>query len=575
MKMTSFYIKLFATFVAVTMSFCLLFFLLFSQTLKSHNQENVAEHLESICLLAAPQLEPLLAMADAAAVDAWAKRTGQRLGVRITVLRPDGTVVGDTDQNPARMDNHLNRPEVAGTRLHRSGRAVRHSSTLDKDMLYVAMCFPDATSPKGIVRASLPLTDVAAIYQRLAGHLAPLTLAIILVSLLLCAVITRRLSRPISAMHQVAEKVSAGDFNARVFIANRDEFGGLAEAFNRMTTEIQTLFGQLSTRQEESEAVLSAIREGLVLIDHDMRIAKANQTFLDQFHCPDAVGKPYWESIRQPQFVETLRQVRADGLNRRIEIPVGETVYLCSFAPLPIQKAVAVLWFDVTELKRLETIKKDLVVNISHEFKTPLTTIRGFAEALEEDPAHQREFLEIIKRNAERLTAITNDLLLLARLEYKEKPLNFEPVDLAALARESAAGFAAAVRGKGLELAVAAEENLPPVNGDRFMLEQVFTNLLENSVRYSEAGRIDVRLRREGSAVVTEVADTGIGIPAEHLPRIFERFYVVDKSRSRRQGGTGLGLSIVRNIVRQHGGEISARSTPGQGTTFTVTLPAS
>lgn len=571
--MKSFYFKLLATFLTVNLVFGALLFLVFSRMLRENNLDNVSDHLHSVCLAAAYRLESREGIPDAATADRLAKDLGRLLGVRITVIRADGTVIGDTDHDPAGMDNHLRRPEIAGATLNATGRAVRHSRTLEKDLLYVAIRVPESGPTQCFIRASLRITQVNAIYQHLAGNFLWVAGGLILLSVLTCAFITRRLSRPVTAMRSAADQISRGDLNTRVFVDSRDEFQELAAAFNRMTEEIQALVGRLSSQKEESEAILTAVREGLVLIGRDQRIVKANRTFLAQVQSADAAGKPYWEVIRNPRFAEVLRLVRQEGGSRREEISFGDTTFLCSFAYLSSREEVVALFFDISELKRLETIKKDLVVNISHEFKTPLTAIRGFAEALAEEPERSGEYLEIIKRNAERLSAITNDLLLLARLEYKESALQREPVDLAALVRDVAAIVQTMLKEKGLELSIQAGEGLPAVSGDRYLLEQAVTNLLENAIKYTDSGRVSVSLRRTNGAVSVEVSDTGIGIAAEHLPRIFERFYVVDKSRSRRQSGTGLGLAIVKNIILQHGGEISVRSTPGQGTVFSFVIP--
>jgi len=574
MKTIPFSVKLFLSYVLVVAVVALGGLYFMSRRITDYNLESVSAKLRSLCQTIGRELGPIAESGDRERLDREVKILGGRLLVRITFVDPDGVVLADSSADPPRMDNHGSRPEIVGAMTQGEGRAVRYSDTLKEDLLYVARTFPEDGPARGVIRVSQPLHSVVALRQQLLGSILRITGVSLLLALLLALLFARLLTRPVRKLAWAAERVAQGDFDTRVFLNRRDELKALADAFNRMSAEVSRLFKETARRSEESRVILSSIREGLVVVDADARIAHANDALWRILGCDPAPGRPYWEVVRSPKFAEGLRAVKATGAGAAEEIALGDRTFLCGFNPLPENAATVALFVDITERKRLEEIKRELAVNISHEFKTPLTAIRGFAEALEEEPVLNREYVAIIRRNAERLARITDDLLLLARLEQPAKALDLGPVDLRELAESTGRLFQALLARKNLVFAIEAAPDLPRVQGDRFMLEQVFVNLLENAARYTERGGITVRLRRDASRAVVVVVDTGIGIAAEHLPRIFERFYVVDKSRSRETGGTGLGLSIVKNIVLQHGGAIDIRSEPGAGTTVTVSLPA-
>jgi two-component system, OmpR family, phosphate regulon sensor histidine kinase PhoR len=285
-------------------------------------------------------------------------------------------------------------------------------------------------------------------------------------------------------------------------------------------------------------------------------------------------GKHYWEAIRSPQMGELLKKAGSERRSFVEELPLGERVFVFSVTPLERGEDIVVIFHDITEIKNAEKVKKDFVVNVSHELHTPLTVIKGYAETLlQEVPAEPgKRYIEIIQRNTDRLINIVNDLLLLSSLEERT-PLELEDIDLRNFIENVVRIFDQRLKDKQLSLVVEMKENLPTIKADLFKLEQVMVNLLDNAVKYTERGRIVVSVDVRDNRASIQVRDTGIGIPKEAIPRIFERFYVVDKSRSRKSGGTGLGLSIVKHIVLLHNGAINIESAPGEGTTVTVTLP--
>lgn len=571
-----FFAKLFLGYLSIVVCFAAGLFVFIPQRVDEHHMDSVTEFLKGLSRSVGGEIAACLASGDGARLASEVRHIGRILGVRVTVILPDGRVAADSELDPAGMENHGTRPEVSGALMQADGHAVRFSQTQHEQRLYMAARVPDLGAAIGVVRLSVPVRDVHALEGSLVRQILGISVVLLMACLLLALFVSRRLSGPVGELARAAERISEGDFDVRLFPKRSDELRGLADAFNRMARQIQVLFAEKSRDREEQAAILSSIQEGLAVVDANSRVVHVNEAFKRSFRVSGAetAGRPYWEFVRGPEFAGALQKVIESKEGRVEEIAEGGAVFMCSFSSLPADGRVVVLFFDVTEMKRLEAVKRDLVASISHEFKTPLTAIRGFAEALETETGRKADYLEIIKRNADRLTRITNDLLVLSRLEYRERPLEREPVDLAALARKMGDVFKKRLEEKPLALSVEAEDGLPAVEGDPYMLEQVFVNLVDNAIRYSETGGITVRLMRQGESVAVEVEDTGVGIPADHLPRIFERFYVVDKSRSRETGGTGLGLSIIRNIVLRHGGDVSVSSTPGRGTTFAVRLPA-
>jgi two-component system phosphate regulon sensor histidine kinase PhoR len=319
--------------------------------------------------------------------------------------------------------------------------------------------------------------------------------------------------------------------------------------------------------------LVSSLHEGLIVIDKNGKIAQRNKSF-EKIVRGDLVDeKFYWEVLREPKFAELIRKTTDRKRNVVEEIPLGQRIFLCSATFLEAREQVVVIFHDITEMKDLEKMKRDFVTNVSHELRTPLTAIKGFAETLEDVGESNQHYVDIIKNHTDRLSNIVNDLLLLSELEERGTELQIEPVNVRSVVEDILKIFEQRLREKGLNLTLQADDNLAPIEADPFRLQQVFANLIDNAIKYTEKGEITIWLKQEERMLVIEIQDTGTGIPEGHLPRIFERFYVVDKARSKRLGGTGLGLSIVRHIVLLHNGKIDVESSPGVGTRFTITLP--
>jgi len=392
-------------------------------------------------------------------------------------------------------------------------------------------------------------------------------------SLIGALLFSRSLSRPIKELMAAASRIGSGDLNARVFLKKRDEIGLLADTFNYMSEQLSNSFSELSSEKEELDAVISSLREGLVVLDKRGVILHCNESFKMLANADVAAGQLFWEVFRNPDFTQLLENARKERKDYTGEVELGEKTYACSVTFLEAGEKTVSIFHDITEIKKLERIKKDFVINVSHELRTPLTAIKGFVETLEEEVSDEgKRYLDIIKRNTDRLINIVSDLLLLSELEEREK-LQVERIDLKTLIQNILRMFDQRLKDKGLTFSLEAAEGLPHVNGDPFKLEQMMVNLMDNAIKYTERGEIRVTIGSAEGKVLIRIRDTGIGIPSQDLARIFERFYVVDKSRSRKFGGTGLGLSIVKHIVLLHNGTIDVESSSDGGSTFTITLP--
>lgn len=518
------------------------------------------------------------------ALEARVRALGQEIGTRITLIAADGGVLADSDEDPARMENHANRPEVREALAVSAGSATRYSRTLDRNMMYVAL---KSTGPAAVVRVALPLDEVQdrlAVLQRMVWTAAAGTG---LAALLLAFALARRTARPIDELTEGAEKIAAGAFGHRVYAISRDEVGTLAAAFNRMSERLATQFAQLEEDRQQLRTILSGMVEGVIALDAEQRVVFANERAarLLDLSPQAASGRKLWEVVRQRPLQEVVERALAQPEPCRDELswagspPRQLTVHAARLPGAPPRGVVLVL-HDTTELRRLERLRQEFVANVSHELKTPLAVIRACVETLAEGAADDREarerFLGRIGEQAGRLHALILDLLSLARVESGEEAFEMAAVPLGSAVGACLERHRARADAKGQRLEAVAPEPGGDVAAwaDAEAVGQILDNLVDNAVKYtSDGGTIRVGWRVEGAQVCLTVQDTGIGIPEQDLPRIFERFYRVDKARSRELGGTGLGLSIVKHLTQAMHGQVEAVSKSGQGTTFLVRLP--
>lgn len=536
------------------------------------SQERLARALE-------PTVTGALKQEDFSGLESYFRSFGRKTQDRLTLIRADGVVQADSEEDPQRMENHRFRPEVVTALEGRVGRALRHSDTLGVEMLYVAIPLPDQGTPWGCLRVSTFVRDIDANLGGLKRKIAETAGGIALLALVLAFFVARSYTRPIARMIAVAGKISAGDFKERVYLRRRDELGQLASSLNTMSERTGRLVAELTSQKEEIQGIIEAMEEGLLVIEPDDTIGLSNPALRRIFPAADPGSLHYWEAVRNSKLSELIQLARKEKRALLDRVAVHDRIYLVHASYIaPLNHVVATL-HDITDLAAVEQVKKDLVANVSHELQTPLTAIKGYAETLEaEAGTKDREYLAIIIRNTDRLIAIVRDLLVLSELEEigaRTAPPPMQPVDLKALVENAARIFEPRAKAKGLAFRIEAPDGMPRLQGDAYRLEQMVINLVDNAVKYTDKGEVAIRLKAAGDSAVLEVEDSGPGIAESQLPRIFERFYVVDKSRSRSLGGTGLGLSIVKHIVLMHRGRIEVQSRLGRGTTFRVFLPLS
>ncbi len=559
------------------------------RNLEENMQEEIKTLLVSQAGLLANQLLPRsLIHEDVRRLEDFVVQQSAQAGCRITVVSKQGKVLADSEKRVkqiAEMESHFDRPEIRSALSGAIGVEARYSLTLKKNMLYVAVPLKDQEQVLGAVRLAVPLTQVERnlnITRKtvVSGGL----IALGLVFFLGLYFITRTI-RPINHMIQVSRRLSEGDFSCRVIPVSHDEISELALTLNTMAQHIEDKIKELNTRNQQLAAIFNSMGEGVVVTDKAGRILAINPAIERIFGIAgrDVAGRPFLEAIRNNEIAEVIGAVLREGESVSREIclvlPVRKTFQM-NAAPIfegeVINGCLAVI-HDITEIKRLETMRRDFVANVSHELKTPLTTIKGFVETLLggalEDRKNNRAFLKIIQSHAERLHTLVNDLLSLAHLESKEFASRLERNNL----RYWADTALADARPQWQKKSLTVKNELPPeffVLADKDNLYQVFSNLIENAIKFNrDNGTVIIFCQDLTSQVKVCVEDTGIGIPEKDLPRIFERFYRVDKARSRQLGGTGLGLSIVKHIVEKHQGRVGVESTEDFGSRFWFTLP--
>ncbi|MBN1793473.1 MAG: HAMP domain-containing protein [Candidatus Omnitrophica bacterium] len=559
--------------IIVALSFSILF--LSFRAFREQYINTLSAHLHNLCVAIEPKIMRYVEQGKLQELNAYIKELGAAINTRLTVVEPEGRVLADSEEDPAAMNNHKNRPEIISALTAGMGRSLRFSSTVGEEMLYVALPLRKEDRLFGTLRTSLFLKEINAFLGNLKTTIINAALIAIVLSVTLTFFITRRFSRPLSNLISTSKKIAEGDFDAKIQLDQEGELLDLARSFNEMTERIRDLFAEQRSQKEELLGIIASIQEPLLVLDRDGKIILTNDSFKKIVNAQTAEGKFYWEVLRKTQVIDLIqRAVEAQG-NFTEEIELQENVYLVSVGFLDMRKEVVLILHDVTEIKKLEKVKKDFVVNVSHELRTPLTAIKGFVETLEEDASdhEQARYLAIIRKHTDRLINIVQDLISLSELEEASFKLQTETVSVPDIIEEIVKIFEQRLKKKNIAVERICDKGLPLVQGDVFRLEQMFINLVDNAIKYTEKGKISIRVSHDDGYIVTKIQDTGIGISPGELSRIFERFYVVDKSRSKELGGTGLGLAIVKHIISLHAGKIDVKSTPGEGTCFTVFLP--
>jgi two-component system phosphate regulon sensor histidine kinase PhoR len=506
-------------------------------------------------------------------------------GARVTVVTADGRVLADSQSDPQTMENHATRPEIVEAMAKGYGRSIRHSVTINRDLLYYAVRQDTFAGPPTVLRFALPLETVDEVLSSFRHRLWLASFFILLVAGAISLLFSRSFTGRVERLKEFSRRVAEGDFRPQPRDGSGDALEALGISLNRTAARLDRTIQTLTEERNLSSAILGSMVEGVAVVNGSERLVFANPGFAEilGLDVPPTSGSALVEVVRQTELVEAVRQVLGGEPRVQSEIVTGTlrqhyfAITVASVRAGDTIGAVVVL-HDITELRKLERVRRDFVANVSHEFRTPLTAIQGFAETLLagaiDDPQNRTRFLEIILEHSRRLARLTEDLLMLSKMDAERLELEIRRLSVSQLIESCLETAQRRAAEKDLRISVNTPQRLPDIAGDRRRLAEVLQNLLDNAIQYTlPGGQIMLSAETGGDEVVLTVSDTGIGIPQADQPRIFERFYRVDVARSREAGGTGLGLAIAKHLVEIHGGRLWVESEVGQGSQFHFSVP--
>ena len=550
--------------------------------------EQVEADLEARARLFENQILERLDPLDPEGIDRLCKNMGRSAATRVTVILPSGKVVGDSDEDPGKMDNHMDRPEIVKALNRGRGTSTRYSATLEQNMMYVALPLKKDGVPVAFVRTSMPADPVDDALGRIQVQILLGGLIMAAFAAALSFFISHRIKRPIDEIKRGAERFAGGDFQFRLPASDMEELAGLSETMNHMAEELQERINTITAQRKELEAVLSSMVEGVLAVDMEERIISMNDAAAQIFHCDptEAEGRSIQEVVRHPDLQKFVGEALSSDTPVEKDIVLyGDEEQILNGLGTALRDAkgkrvgALIVLNDVTQLRRLENIRRDFVANVSHEIKTPITAIKGFVETLRDGAAKNHKdaerFLEIIEKHVDRLEAIIEDLLSLSRIERQaeREEILLHEGSIKEVLQTAIQVCQVKAAPKHIRLDLSCEEALR-AKINPALLEQAVVNLLDNAIKYSDPeSAVTIAATTQDHEVMIAVVDHGSGIEKRHLSRLFERFYRVDRARSRKLGGTGLGLAIVKHIMQAHGGRVSVESQPGKGSTFTLHLP--
>ncbi|HBZ01416.1 MAG TPA: PAS domain-containing sensor histidine kinase [candidate division Zixibacteria bacterium] len=579
--------QLFASYLVVTILAISVITVYMAISMKKLYLTEVSSDLKARAILFRDQLIGKDSILFAAHVDSLCKKFGHKSATRFTVILPSGIVIGDTDDDPLKMENHSNRPEVIDALSGRSGVATRYSHTLYETMMYVAEPINQEGKVVGIVRAALPVTDIDHTFGQIYPRVIIGGLLITLILGFLSLYISRRISVPLERIKLVAGHYSKGEFDHLLPPGNTIEIDSLTNTLNQMAVELKEKIRTVEGQRNELDAVLSSMVEGVLAFDTSEHLVNLNQAAARMLSIDreQVRGRYVQEAVRNIQLQNLVSRILKSEEPQEDEMAIqgnGGRVLQMHGTILRNDKGESlgalVVLNDITRLRHLESIRRDFVANVSHELKTPITSIKGFVETLQDeslkDPRDTERFLAIISKQADRLNSIIEDLLTLSKIEESEKAeILLEEHKLRAVLQSAVSICDIKAKAKKIAISLNCDDDLcAKINAE--LLEQAIINLLDNAIKYSNKdSEIKISALILESEVAITIQDWGVGIEKRHLPRLFERFYTVDKARSKELGGTGLGLAIVKHIVLAHHGNVSVESAPDKGSTFTIHLP--
>ncbi len=518
-------------------------------------------------------------------LDNLCRQYKEKTGARTTIIAFDGKVLGDSDTDSTGMDNHEHRQEIQQAGLNETGSAIRFSDTLKHNSLYVALKVMNGKQPQGFIRLSVPLTEV----DRTVNLLRVKIIIVLLVVLLMAALFSfrqlNRVRRLTDRIQDFTRNVTRGELGKKFFIESAGEFDEIADSLNNMSTELLNSIADSEEEKNRLNVILRSIPDALFIIDAKGVILMASSAANDMFGSLTFTGRPFIEVVRNNEFFSLIEQVRERHEPGVTEFPIEypeERYCVVRVSPLMYRRedvlsGFVAIFHDITQLNKLEQTRKDFVANISHELKTPITAITGFAETLLEgaldDKQHAIKFLQTIKANSERINGLVDDLMMISKIELGVIKVMKTSVRFAEVAESVLAILKNKAVEKKLSLTMSVQQNREVIQADRDRLTQILTNLVDNGIKFTERGGIIFGTEEENGKTVIFVADTGIGVPQKNLPRLGERFYRVDAGRSRNMGGTGLGLAIVKHLVKAHGWDLQIENNTGKGLKVRIIIP--
>ncbi|MBI4304348.1 MAG: HAMP domain-containing protein [Chloroflexi bacterium] len=544
--------------------------------------DNLRSHLEKEARLTTNTVQSyLLTGTETDELDALTKELGNQINTRVTVIAPDGTVLGDSEESPATMENHASRPEIVAALTQGIGEGVRFSTTLGQRMMYVAVPVFSQGNVIGIVRLALPLTTVESSINRWSTTIVLAATIAAVLAILATLLISRATTRPIRRMTGAVKRVASGKLGEKIAVPGYSELGQLAHAFNEMSQSLKNTMSLISEEKGKLATVLAGITDGVIMTDTETNIVLANPAAerLFNFQETTARGRLLIEIVREYEVVELLKACLKARQEQATQFESSSRRFLRAIA-IPLAKdritGALILFQDLTELQSVHTMRREFVANLSHELRTPLAAIKAVVETLQDgaidDKKTALEFLARVDSEVERMTQMVRELTELSRIEMGRAELRLEPMEVNSLIAEIISRFSPQAERQGLALSAKLSNSPIIVRADQERIQQVIGNLVHNAIKFTPTGgRITVSSGLQKDSVVVSVSDTGIGISSQDLPHIFERFYKADKARS--GGGTGLGLAIAKHVVQAHNGRIWVESEEGKGSTFNFSLP--
>ncbi len=514
-------------------------------------------------------------------LDSIAKATGQQIEARITIIAKDGTVLGDTEQNPLTMENHATRPEVIQALSTGIGQSIRYSATLHESMMYVAVPVMNQGQVFGIARVALPLTTVQSSIDDAVKIIVPVMAAVTVLVVLAAALLARMITRPVRQITRAAEGIAAGNFDQQIPVRTNDEIGRLGRAFNEMSSSLKTTVATITDERSKLVTVLSSLTDGVVMTDAEENIILVNPAAerLFNFKQSKVTGRPLIEAVLDYEIDNTVKKCLKTYTEQTalLDSPTGKFLRVIVVPVVAARSTAALILFqDLTELRNLQTMRRELVGNISHELRTPIAGIKVMVETLMGSARGNKEkttdLLARIDNEVDRLVQMVSELTELSRIESGKAELRLASLNINLLVEEAVAQLNSLAHKQKVTISTSLDRDLPEVEADKERIRQTIVNLVHNAIKFNHpGGKISISTKTENDSAVVSVSDTGIGISKDDLPHVFERFYKADKARS--EGGSGLGLAIAKHTIQAHGGEIWAQSRQGEGSTFSFNLP--